>query len=98
MQTPHVYAVVSGIRSKVCVRFNSANQRALLPTVSERAMPSPHTLLTPEWLQDVRHAGLGIIAWHEERLDVLQALLRLGFSGICTDRLDLLRDAADSME
>ena len=52
--------------------------------------PTPHTLLTPQWLADVRRAGLGIITWHEERPEAIGALLRLGVSGICTDRLDLL--------
>lgn len=56
--------------------------------------PTPDTLLTPEWLDHVRRAGLGIVCWHEERPPVLAALLRLGVSGICTDRLDLLDEAA----
>ncbi len=56
--------------------------------------PEPHTLLTPEWLAAVRRAELGIVCWHEERPNVLTALLRLGVSGICSDRLDLLQDAA----
>jgi glycerophosphoryl diester phosphodiesterase len=56
--------------------------------------PAPHTLLTPEWLARVRGAGLGIICWHEERPAVLEALLRLGVTGICTDRLDLIAEVA----
>jgi glycerophosphoryl diester phosphodiesterase len=56
--------------------------------------PMPHTLLTPAWLARVRSAGLGIICWHEERPAVLEALLRLGVTGICTDRLDLLAEVA----
>ena len=55
---------------------------------------APHTLLTPEWLARVRGAGLGIVCWHEERPAVLEALLRLGVSAICTDRLDLIAEAA----
>ena len=58
----------------------------------------PHTLLTPEWLAAVRGAGLGIVCWHEERPAVLDALLRLGVSGICTDRLDLLAEAAGRLQ
>ncbi|HSH78567.1 MAG TPA: glycerophosphodiester phosphodiesterase, partial [Herpetosiphonaceae bacterium] len=60
--------------------------------------PEPHTLLTPEWLAAVRGAGLGIVCWHEERPHVIAALLQLGVSGICSDRLDLLHDAAADAE
>jgi len=56
--------------------------------------PAPDTLLTPAWLDHVRRAELGVVCWHEERPPVLAALLRLGVSGICTDRLDLLDEAA----
>lgn len=60
--------------------------------------PEPHTLLTPEWLAVVRRAGLGIVCWHEERPHVIAALMRLGVSGICSDRLDLLHNAARDAE
>lgn len=56
--------------------------------------PAPHTLLTPQWLSRVRAEGLGVVCWHEERPEVLNALLELGVSAICTDQLDLLRDVA----
>ncbi|HUR01227.1 MAG TPA: glycerophosphodiester phosphodiesterase [Nonomuraea sp.] len=56
--------------------------------------PTPSALLTPEWLARVRGAGLGVVCWHEERPDELRALLRLGVSAVCTDRLDLLREVA----
>jgi glycerophosphoryl diester phosphodiesterase len=55
---------------------------------------APHTLLTPMWLAAVRRAGLGVVCWHEERSAVLDPLMQLGISGICTDRLDLLSAAA----
>src|SRR6266496_3266854 len=58
---------------------------------------APHTLLTPEWLAQVWNAGLGIVCWHEERPAVLDALLRLGVSAICTDRLDLIAEAAERL-
>lgn len=58
--------------------------------------PAPHTLLTEKWLAAVRGAGLGVVCWHEERPAVLDALLRLGVSGICTDQLDRLQSAADN--
>jgi glycerophosphoryl diester phosphodiesterase len=56
--------------------------------------PSPHTLLTPEWLGRVRSEGLGVVCWHEERPEELRALLRLGVTAVCTDRLDLIREVA----
>ena len=59
---------------------------------------APHTLLTTAWLARVRSAGLGIVCWHEERPAVLDALLNLGVSAICTDQLDLLRDVAARRE
>jgi glycerophosphoryl diester phosphodiesterase len=59
---------------------------------------APHTLLTPEWLTAVRRAGLGVVCWHEERPAVLDALIQLGVSGICTDRLDLLSAVAAHRE
>jgi len=50
----------------------------------------PHKLLTKEWLNNVRSAGLGIISWHEERLLVLRELVKLGLDGICTNTPDVL--------
>lgn len=51
----------------------------------------PHKLLTPEWIARVRAAGLGIIAWHEERPSEIAALRELGVDGICSNAPDLLR-------
>ena len=50
----------------------------------------PHKLLTPEWIARVRDAGLGIIAWHEERPSEIAALSALGVDGICSNAPDLL--------
>jgi glycerophosphoryl diester phosphodiesterase len=50
----------------------------------------PHKLLTPEWIARVRAAGLGIIAWHEERPEEIAALRNLGVDGICSNAPDLL--------
>lgn len=50
----------------------------------------PHKLLTPEWISRVRAAGLGIIAWHEERPVEIAALRALGVDGICSNAPDLL--------
>lgn len=50
----------------------------------------PHKLLTPAWIERVRAAGLGIIAWHEERPSEIAALRVLGVDGICSNAPDLL--------
>lgn len=51
---------------------------------------SPSSLLTPEWIDRVRAAGLGIICWHEERPAEIAALNALGVDGICSDQPELL--------
>jgi glycerophosphoryl diester phosphodiesterase len=57
----------------------------------EHQTPTPHRLLTPEWLASVRASGLGIISWHEERPIEIAALRRLEVDGICSNAPDLLR-------
>jgi glycerophosphoryl diester phosphodiesterase len=54
--------------------------------------PNPSALLTPEWIAQVREAGLGIICWHEERPEQIVALRQLGVDGICSDAPELLLD------
>jgi glycerophosphoryl diester phosphodiesterase len=56
----------------------------------ENETPTPHKLLTKEWLFNVRSAGLGIISWHDDRLFELQELVKLGLDGICTNKPDVL--------
>ena len=56
----------------------------------ENVTAHPHQLLTPEWLQRVRDARLGIITWHEERPEEIAALRRLGVDGICSNTPELL--------
>jgi glycerophosphoryl diester phosphodiesterase len=51
---------------------------------------SPSLLLTPEWIERVRSAGLGIVCWHEERPAEIAALNALGVDGICSDQPELL--------
>ncbi len=51
----------------------------------------PTSLLTPEWVARVREADLGIICWHEERLDEIATLRRAGVDGICSDTPEWLR-------
>jgi glycerophosphoryl diester phosphodiesterase len=56
----------------------------------EKLSPTPHILLTSDLLSAIRHRGLGIITWHEERPEELRALLELGVDGICTNMPDVL--------
>lgn len=58
----------------------------------ENRAPLPHTLLTPELLNALRAAGLGIVLWHEERDAELQALVSLDVDAICTNTPDKLSD------
>ncbi len=57
----------------------------------ENAVDQPHTLLTKAWIQRVRDAKLGVILWHEERPEEIQALRRMGVDGICSDAPELLK-------
>ncbi len=50
----------------------------------------PDELLSRSWIDRVHGAGLGVIAWHEERPDVIKALYHLGVDGICSNRPDML--------
>jgi len=50
----------------------------------------PHRLLTPELLQALRAAGLGIVLWHEERPSELRLLRTLDVDGICSNMPDKL--------
>ncbi len=54
----------------------------------------PDTLITPDWVERVRAAGLGIISWHEERPAVIAGLRAHGIDGICSDRPELLQEQA----
>ncbi|MBN1581250.1 MAG: glycerophosphodiester phosphodiesterase [Anaerolineae bacterium] len=50
----------------------------------------PSSLLTTEWLENVRKAALGIICWHEERPEEIASLRQAGVDGICSDAPELL--------
>ncbi len=50
----------------------------------------PDRLLNEAWVGRIHEAGLGVIAWHEERPEVIEALYRLGVDGICSNRPDML--------
>jgi glycerophosphoryl diester phosphodiesterase len=56
----------------------------------EKASPTPHELLTPELISDIRQRGLGIVLWHEERPSELRELVKLDIDGICTNTPDVL--------
>jgi len=56
----------------------------------EHASPTPHKLLTPVMLADIRQHGLGILLWHEERLSELCELVKLDVDGVCTNTPDVL--------
>ena len=59
----------------------------------ERAGVRPQDLVTPELLDRAFHQGREIVLWHEERLPILEAIMRLPVLGICTDLPDLMRQA-----
>ncbi len=56
----------------------------------ENRHPQPHTLLTPDLLNALRAAGLGIVLWHEERPSELRTLRTLDVDAICSNTPDLL--------
>jgi glycerophosphoryl diester phosphodiesterase len=56
----------------------------------EHASPTPHRLLTPELISDIRQRGLGVVLWHEERPTELRELVKLDVDGICTNTPDVL--------
>jgi glycerophosphoryl diester phosphodiesterase len=53
--------------------------------------PQPHTLLTPDLLNALRAANLGILLWHEERPTELDVLRTLDVDAICSNTPDQLR-------
>jgi glycerophosphoryl diester phosphodiesterase len=56
----------------------------------EGRAPQPHTLLTPEWVERVHGAGLGIVCWHTEDPAEIAALREAGVEAICSDTPDRL--------
>jgi glycerophosphoryl diester phosphodiesterase len=56
----------------------------------EKASPTPHKLLTPQLISDIRQRGLGVVLWHEERPAELRELVKLDVDGICTNTPDVL--------
>ena len=58
--------------------------------------PQPHRLLDAEFMDRLRHAGLAITLWHEEREDELRALVALRPDAICTNTPAALRAIVDA--
>ena len=56
----------------------------------EKFPGSPSSLLDESFFRKASDMGCGIITWHEEREDELEALTSLPVSGICTDCPDRL--------
>ncbi len=57
----------------------------------EHRSDNPAEFLTPDLLSRIRRHRLGVILWHEERPEVIEALRGLDVDGICSNRPDLLR-------
>lgn len=51
----------------------------------EKAGERPDSLLTGEFFEAAASRGLPVVTWHEERDDVLAALVRMPVLGICSD-------------
>ncbi|MCJ7622611.1 MAG: glycerophosphodiester phosphodiesterase [Anaerolineaceae bacterium] len=56
----------------------------------ENVILTPHKLLTPDMIADIRKHNLGLIIWQEDRPSELQELVRLDVDGICTNAPDVL--------
>lgn len=56
----------------------------------------PHRLLDAAFVDRVRHAGLTLTLWHEEREDELRALVALAPDAICTNTPAVLRAIVDA--
>ncbi|TDQ13631.1 glycerophosphoryl diester phosphodiesterase [Phyllobacterium brassicacearum] len=61
----------------------------------ERGGNRPQDLVTTELLERAKNAGRGIVLWHEERPTIIDDLIGLPVLGICSDRPELIRAAAD---
>ncbi|WP_157967612.1 glycerophosphodiester phosphodiesterase [Cohaesibacter intestini] len=69
----------------------AANARAdAIHPCWERASDRPDQLLTPDLMQRAKDTQLPIILWHEERPDVIKAVMAMDVFGVCTDRPELL--------
>ncbi|MCP4999702.1 MAG: hypothetical protein GY933_13425 [Hyphomicrobiales bacterium] len=55
------------------------------------ASDAPHDLVTDALIKQASDQGRQIVAWHEERLDIVDALLEMPLLGICSDRPEVLK-------
>lgn len=62
----------------------------------ERASDRPDSLLTPELMTKARASGLPVILWHEERPEVIRAIMEMDVAAVCSDRPELLVPYASS--
>lgn len=77
-------------RQKDFVEWTLAVEADYVHLCWEKASPTPHKLLTPELISDIRQRGLGVVLWHEERPAELHELVKFDVDGICTDTPDVL--------
>jgi glycerophosphoryl diester phosphodiesterase len=59
----------------------------------EKAGDRPDALITEELITAVHDTGATLVAWHEERLNVAEALQAKPLLGICTNRPEILKPA-----
>ncbi|MEO0384736.1 MAG: glycerophosphodiester phosphodiesterase family protein [Pseudomonadota bacterium] len=63
----------------------------------EKAAPRPDTLLTEDLIAAIHATGAAIVAWHEERTEVAEALRSKPLLGICSNRSEMLKLARHSL-
>ncbi|WP_373236300.1 glycerophosphodiester phosphodiesterase [Cohaesibacter celericrescens] len=62
----------------------------------ERASDRPDNLLTVTLMDKAREENLPIFLWHEERADVIKAIMAMDVAGVCSNRPELLVPYATS--
>jgi glycerophosphoryl diester phosphodiesterase len=56
----------------------------------ERAGDRPDALLDAAFFAEANRRGLPVVTWHEERADVIEALVRVPVLGICSDQPEMV--------
>ncbi|WP_156510470.1 glycerophosphodiester phosphodiesterase family protein [Labrenzia sp. OB1] len=56
----------------------------------ERAGDRPDRLLDDAFFTRARERGLPVVTWHEERVDVVEALVKMPILGICSDQPEMV--------
>ncbi len=62
----------------------------------ERAGQRPDRLLDEAFFARARERGLPVVTWHEERVDVVEALVKMPILGICSDQPEMVARFARS--